>query len=64
MTLSGYPQIYFGDGSGTLGGTVDVAYVRFTAGAWAPVASPEPSAMMLLTTGLVSLLAYAWRKRK
>jgi hypothetical protein len=28
------------------------------------VASPEPSTMALIVTGLVSLLAYAWRKRK
>jgi hypothetical protein len=30
--------------------------------AYSPV--PEPSTIMLLTTGLVSLLAYAWRKRR
>jgi len=25
---------------------------------------PEPSTMMLLATGVLSLLAYAWRKRR
>lgn len=30
----------------------------------APVATPEPSAAMLLAAGLAGLLAYAWRKRK
>jgi hypothetical protein len=64
MSLSGYPQFYFGDGAGTIGGTVDVDYVRFTAGAWSPVASPEPATIILLVSGLVGLLAYAWRKRK
>jgi hypothetical protein len=38
-------------------------------GAWAGVDSfgittPEPSTIILLTTGLFGLLAYAWRKRK
>ena len=28
------------------------------------VASPEPSAMVLLVTALFGLLAYAWRKRR
>jgi hypothetical protein len=28
------------------------------------VASPEPSTLLLVVTGLVGLLAYAWRKRK
>jgi hypothetical protein len=26
--------------------------------------TPEPSTLALLATGLVGLLAYAWRKRK
>ena len=28
------------------------------------VSTPEPSALVLLGAGLLSLLAYAWRKRK
>ena len=29
-----------------------------------PNATPEPSTVLLLATGLLGLLAYAWRKRK
>jgi hypothetical protein len=29
-----------------------------------PTAAPEPSALALVVTGLIGLLAYAWRKRK
>ena len=36
-----------------------VAEVRFDTSP-----TPEPSAIILLATGLISLLAYAWRKRK
>ena len=32
--------------------------------AYGAVASPEPSAILLLVTGALGLLAYAWRKRK
>ena len=28
------------------------------------IITPEPSTLVLLATGLLSLLAYAWRKRK
>ena len=28
------------------------------------VATPEPSTLLLAATGLLGLLAYAWRKRK
>ncbi len=29
-----------------------------------PAATPEPSTLLLLTTGLLGLLAYAWRRRR
>jgi hypothetical protein len=29
-----------------------------------PVTTPEPSTLLLATSGLLGLLAYAWRKRK
>jgi hypothetical protein len=41
-------------------GTV-VDNVRVTA---TPTATPEPSTLVLLASGLIGLLAYAWRKRK
>jgi hypothetical protein len=64
MVYAQGPQLYFGDGAGSYGGTVDMDYLRLTAGAWSPNQTPEPSMLALLTAGLVSLLAYAWRKRK
>lgn len=50
-----------GSDSGSLAGTVDVDYVRFTPGAYAPAAVPEPSSIVMCVIGL---LAYAWRRRK
>ena len=40
-----------------------VAYFRAHPGAWAPVPVPEPGTLARLATGLIGLLAYAWRKR-
>jgi hypothetical protein len=45
-------------------GTANVDYLRFTSGAWAPAPIPEPTTLTLLLTGLIGLLAHAWRKRK
>jgi hypothetical protein len=44
--------------SGGWGG-IDNVYLNFTS---AP--TPEPSAIVILATGLLGLLAYAWRRRK
>ena len=41
------------------GGTNTVALISSP---WA--ATPEPSALLLAASGLIGLLAYAWRKRK
>jgi hypothetical protein len=41
-----------------------VAFYFDAQGSAPPAGSPEPSAVMLMVTGLVSFLAYAWRKRK
>jgi hypothetical protein len=46
-----------GDGSSSVAGTVSLDYVSVTA-------VPEPGSMVLLSIGLVGLLAYAWRKRR
>ena len=45
--------------SGATPGYVGLAEVRFIGSA-----TPEPSTIVLLATGLIGLLAYAWRKRK
>jgi probable HAF family extracellular repeat protein len=44
-------------GVGTLGGVTQAFLLT-------PAATPEPSALLLAATGMVGLLAYAWRKRK
>lgn len=62
-TVSPETLLTFGDTSDDMNGSVSIDYVRFdTTGAYAPV--PEPSTIALLVTGLIGLLAYAWRKRK
>lgn len=48
--------------------TGDLDFVRLSSGALAPAdmlhGVPEPGTLVLLATGLLGLLAYAWRKRK
>jgi hypothetical protein len=56
------PALYFGDGGGAVNGSTAVDYVRFTAGAYAPV--PEPSSIVIVLMALAGLLAYAWRQRR
>lgn len=61
----GTSSIFIGAGSANDTGTSQVDYIRVTAGAYAPVAPvPEPTAFCMAITGLIGLLAYAWRKRK
>lgn len=62
FTCPGIPQLWYGNGGAVADASVQVDYVRFTSGAYAPV--PEPAATTLLATAMIGLLAYAWRKRK
>jgi hypothetical protein len=64
--------VQFGDGSSGAGNNCVVNYYEALwstgpAAYTAPpvyVATPEPGTIVLLSTGLIGLLAYAWRKRK
>lgn len=55
-------RLYFPDGGGNWGGSEQIDYLRYTAGAFAPV--PEPGGLVLAGSALLALLAYALRKRK
>jgi hypothetical protein len=50
---------FYGDGGPA---SYDLYYAKVATGAYVP--TPEPSACILLVTGLIGLAAYAWRKRK
>jgi MSHA biogenesis protein MshQ len=57
----------FHNGLYQFGGALD--YIRVSNAALSPsqfitIDTPEPSVLILMATGLVGLLAYAWRKRK
>jgi hypothetical protein len=59
------PEFYFGDG--TRGLAHNESWDRFTiaSGAYPGVHNtPEPSAIVIMISGLLGLLCYAWRKRK
>ena len=52
---------FAGQPSGYESNTGQIEYIRIQSGAYAPV--PEPTALVMLVTGVIGLLAYAWRKR-
>lgn len=53
-----------GDDGSSLNGVVEVDYLRLTAGAYAPAATPEPSSLTLLAMTMLGVLAYARTKRR
>lgn len=55
-------MLYLQAGPGTVNHWYDWAAVQFTV--TGDVSVPEPSTLVMLTCGVLSLLAYAWRKRK
>jgi hypothetical protein len=48
--------------TGSEAADANFGYLKIANGAYAP--TPEPSALVLLMTSLVGLIAYAWRKRR
>jgi hypothetical protein len=58
-TVPGLSRLNWGSSSGGAGPSADVYWSGVTLST-----IPEPSSIALLATGLLSLLAYAWRKRK
>jgi hypothetical protein len=57
-------DLYFGNGSSSLGGVSQTDYIRMNTGYLPGSEVPEPSGIVLLISAMVGLLAYAWRKRK
>ena len=62
--ISDYDLSTGATGATVTGGVVEVDYIRIMPGIYGPGVIPEPSTLVLLATGLLGLLAYAWRKRK
>lgn len=60
ITITPGQKLYLQFGMGTVNQWYDHAGVDFTVTGTVP----EPSSIVLLSCGLLSLLAYAWRKRK
>jgi hypothetical protein len=42
----------------------DITFAEVQLNASAPVSTPEPTSIVLLASGVIGLLCYAWRKRK
>jgi len=59
LSGSAYAGIYFGDYAAATSGERIAQYDSFSL-----TTVPEPVSLVVLATGLVSLLAYAWRKRR
>jgi hypothetical protein len=62
QSMADFSSSYVGFGAMSGSGGLNVTWVdNFAVGS---VAVPEPASIWLATTGLVGLMAYAWRKRK
>lgn len=59
LTGSAYAGIYFGDYTATTSGERIAQYDSFSL-----TTVPEPASIAVLATGLIGLLAYAWRKSR
>jgi hypothetical protein len=57
-------HFYLGNYTTYWGGQTQIDYFRMIDGAYAPVPTPEPATSVILITGVLGLLAYAWRKRR
>ena len=59
VAVSAGTMLYLQIGPGTINHWYDTTGVSFTV-----TQTPEPSTIVILLTGVIGLLAYAWRKRK
>lgn len=59
-----YDAMYFGGGSGEVGGTTQVDFLRMTIGAYGPPTVPEPSSMAIIASLISGLIAFPRGNRK
>lgn len=65
LAVTGWtPGVYNDPGLSIWTGSWKTGDIRIASLAFSSTEIPEPGTLMLLTTGLLGLLAYAWRKRR